>query len=103
MTHALHAHGLFPTAIEAVGRMQQNLCDEMRTAGGDDAFQIWEDLMDVDRLQKALDGGAGLTAHQQRVLVAACTLRKAALNVVNPGALAQRVMDDCDKIIELIG
>ena len=103
MTHVLRAHGLFPTAIEAVGRMQQGLCDEMRTAGGDDAFQVWEDLMEVDRLQKALDGGACLTTHQRRVLVAACTLRKGALNVVRPGALAQRVMDDCDKIIELIG
>ena len=103
MTHVLHAHGLFPTAIEAVGRMQQRLCDEMRTAGGDDAFQVWEDLMDADRLQKALDQGVCLTPEHRDLLIDMVTARKAALNVWNPTALAQRVMDECDKIIELIG
>lgn len=100
MTHILRAHGLLATAIEAVGRMQVNLVDDLRGPDGDEA---WAMLQDVDTLQKALDRGACLTTHQRRVLVAACTLRKGALNVVNPGALAQRVMDDCDKIIELIG
>ena len=100
MTHVLRAHGLFPTAIEAVGRMQQRFIDDLR---GPDAIEAFNWLQEVDALQAALDRGQCLGTEERGMLINCVIARKAALNVVNPGALAQRVMDDCDKIIELIG
>lgn len=98
MTHILRAHGLLATAIEAVGRMQVNLVDDLR---GPDAAEAFNLLQEVDALQNKLDRDRLLWNEDRRLLRVAVTTRKAALNVVNPGALAQRVMDDCDKILEL--
>lgn len=100
MTHVLRAHGLLPTAIEAVGRMQVNLVDDLR---GPDATEAFNWLQEVDALCNKLDRGHCLGTEDRGMLINCVIARKAALNVVNPGALAQRVMDDCDKIIELIG
>ena len=89
MTHVLHAHGLFDTAIEAVGRMQVRLVDDPHLP----------ERLDV--LCNMLDRGQCLGADDRKLLIDCVTARKAALNVFYPGAFAQRVMDECDKIIEL--
>lgn len=90
MTHVLRAHGLFPTAIEAVGRYQVRLVDDLHLP----------ERLDV--LCNKLDRGQCLGNEDRELLIDCVIARKEALNVVNPGALAQRVMDDCDKIIKLV-
>ena len=112
MTHVLRAHGLFATAIEAVGRMQVNLVDDLREMDPADialGFQqpVLEDLQEVHVLCNKLDRDLCL-GNADRELLRECVIaRKAALNVihshwqVSPDALAQRVMDECDKILEL--
>ena len=112
MTHVLRAHGLLDTAFEAVGRMQVNLVDDLREMDPVDVAlgfrePILEDLQEVDALCNKLDRGQVLWT-EDRLLLRECVIaRKAALNVVHshwqvsPDALAQRVMDECDKILEL--
>jgi len=106
MTHVLRAHGLLATAIEAVGRMQVNLVDDLREMDPVDValgFQqtTVEDLQEVDALCNKLDRDQ-LLWNEDRLLLRECVIaRKDALNVQNPTALAQRVMDECDKILEL--
>ena len=106
MTHILKAHGLFDTAIEAVGRMQVNLVDDLREMDPVDValgFQkpVLEALQEVDALCNTLDRGQ-LLWNEDRLLLRECVIaRKAALNVDGATALAQRVMDECDAILEL--
>ena len=101
MTHVLHAHGLFPTAIEAVGRMQVNLVDDVREKELEDAMDAFLLLQEVDALCNMLDRGQCLGTAERELLIDCVTARRAALNVVGPTALAQRVMDECDAIIDL--
>ena len=101
MTHVLHAHGLFTTAVAAVEKMQHDLCAEVQTAAGGDAIEAFEQLRTVDQLKNDLDFGCCLTTEARRVLIAACTLKKGTLTLIGAGALDQRVMNECDKIIKL--
>lgn len=98
MTHILRAHGLLATAIEAVGRMQANLVDDLRGPDGDAA---WAKLRDVDALCNLLGRNRLLWNENRLLLREAVIARKAALNLVGATALEQRVMDECDKILEL--
>tara|TARA_Y100000592_G_scaffold89148_1_gene145989 strand:+ start:2766 stop:3041 length:276 start_codon:yes stop_codon:yes gene_type:complete len=89
MTHVLRAHGLFDTAIEAVLRFQVRLVDDPHLP----------ERLDV--LCNKLDRERCLGTADRELLIDCVTARKAALNVWRPTPLAQRVMDECDKIIEL--
>ena len=89
MTHTLRAHGLLNTAIEAVGCMQVRLVDDPHLPER------------LDMLCNMLDRDRCLGTADRELLIDCVTARKAALNVFAPTALAQRVMDECDKILEL--
>ena len=102
MTHVLRAHGLFPTAIKAVKEMQQGLCIEVQTAGGNDAMEAFEQLRDVDELKNDLDFGCCLDAEQRRLLTVACTLHKNAINLFRADAEIQKIIGNLEKIIKLI-
>ena len=101
MTHVIRAHGLFATAIEAVGRMQVNLVDGVREWELEDAMDAFLLLEEVDALCNKLDRGHCLGTADRELLIDCVTARRAALNVVGPTALAQQVMDECDAIINL--
>ncbi len=81
MTHILHANGLFPTAIEAAGRTQDN--------------------EEVDALCNKLNRGDCLGTADRKLLIGLVTTHKTALNLWRPTAQAQRTMDACDAIIKL--
>jgi hypothetical protein len=89
MTHILRAHGLLATAIEAVGCMQVRLVDDPHLP---ERLDVLCNMLDRDRCLGTAD---------RELLIDCVTARKTALNVWRPTPLAQRVMDDCDKIIKL--
>ncbi len=106
MTHILRGNGLLATAIEAVRRMQVELVDELHEMGPADValgFQrtTIEDLQEVDTLLNKLYCHQ-LLWNEDRLLLRECVLaRWDALNMDGATAPEQRVMGECDKILEL--